>query len=270
MPNVIYLAGRRGWRPRGIRIDILCLENRVAGREHETWGHENVVVREIRIARWPRWLRELRFARRSGVLHSQSGADVLFAVRHCLSADVYQPHGGSFRAARAAQQRASPVVTRWLRRVSLLLRPSEWVLRWLDRRIFSGCPPAVTIALSRRVEVDLRRFSPDPGPRMVLLPNPVDTDVFHDRDRGECAAGLRRRFAIPAEAPVALFVGHNARLKGLRHAIDSLARASDWHLLVIGRETPDRYRHQTERGRARERVHFLGEIGELASGLCGG
>src|SRR5262245_47020114 len=86
---------------RGHEVTVLCL------RAKETDGGSKGMKVEIgRVPRYPRWLREISFARESVRAHRRSGRDLLFQVRHALEADVYQPHGGSFRAAREGAGRS--------------------------------------------------------------------------------------------------------------------------------------------------------------------
>src|SRR5262245_40680324 len=142
---------------RGHEVTVLCLSARDRGAPPAN----GLRVEHIAAPSFPRWLRELRFAQRCALAHRRSGRDVLFAVRHALEADVYQPHGGSLRASREGQGRALSPPRRRLRDAAARLRPSLGVLLWLDREVFRRSPRLVTVSVSQKVEDDFRRIYPD-------------------------------------------------------------------------------------------------------------
>lgn len=238
--TVLCLAARDGaaLRPKGLQVDIL------------------------RVPRFPRWLRELSFASASARAHRRSGRDLLFAVRHALEADVYQPHGGCFRAARRASRRSLPPSRRWMHDLGAASRPSLRVLLWLDRQVFLRSPRVVTVSVSAKVEEDFRRAYPDVAFRFERLHNAIDVERFHDRDRAERSRELRARFSIPERDRIALFVGHGFRLKGLLHALEVIRRADAWHLVVAGRDEAAPFMRQARRLGVEGRVHFAGAVAD--------
>jgi UDP-glucose:(heptosyl)LPS alpha-1,3-glucosyltransferase len=243
---------------RGHEVTVLCSEQRVSTAP----GQGGPDVQVLRVPRFPRWLRELSFAKEAVRVHRSSGHDILFAVRHALEADVYQPHGGSLRAAREAAGRALPPWRQRARAVAGGLRPSLRVLLWLDREVFSRSPRLVTVSVSRKVEDDLRRVYPEVQFRFERIYNPIDAELFHDRDRSERAAGLRSRFGIPAHRRIAVFVAHRFRPKGLHHALRAVAALPEWHLVVAGRDRPGPFLRAAARLRTLERTHIAGPVSD--------
>ena len=237
---------------RGHEVTILCLAAR----------GEGLPARVLPVPRFPRWLRELSFAHRSLRAHKRSGRDVLFAVRHALEADVYQPHGGSFRAARRAASRA---LGPFMRRADACLAPlrlTRRVLFWLDRQVFLRSPEVLTVSVSAKVEDDLRRTYPDLSFHFRRIHNALDAERFHDRDREACSRELRTRWGISGESRIAAFVAHKFRAKGLSHAIGTIQKAPRWHLVVAGRDHSRAFAEEAFRRGVAERVHFLGDVGE--------
>ena len=157
---------------------------------------------------------------------------------------------------------------RLAKRAARLARPSWYVLRWLDRAVLVRSRDLVVLSLSGVVEDGFRRAYPDLDPRFVRIPNGVSVETFHDRDRQEQSAAMRERFGIPPSRPVALFLAHQFRAKGLDGAIRALGRAPDWHLVVGGRGRPDAFRRTVARCGVADRVHFAGVLPDARAGYC--
>jgi UDP-glucose:(heptosyl)LPS alpha-1,3-glucosyltransferase len=241
----------RGLAARGHRVRVLCL------RSSPDPGPE-VDVERMHVPLWPRWLREASFARAALARRRAGGADVTLAVRHALEADVYQPHGGPFRAAMAASlEGVNPPALRAAKRLLRRVRPVTRVLLHLDRAILRS-PGLITVSLSRKVEEDFRKTYPGIPLRFVRIYNGVDLGEFHDRDRDERARDLRDRLRIPAASPIALFVAHKFGPKGLGEAVRALREADPFHLVVVGGGAPGPYRRLALSLGVADRVHFAG------------
>jgi UDP-glucose:(heptosyl)LPS alpha-1,3-glucosyltransferase len=246
----------RGLAARGHRVRVLCL------RANPSFLGE-VEVERLPAPRWPRWLRELAFARAALARRAAGGADVTLAVRHALAADVYQPHGGPFRKAlRASLEGVEPPLLRNARGALRSLRPKTRVLLWLDREILRRSPDLITISLSRRVEEDFRESYPGLPMRFERIYNGVDLAEFHDRDRVERARTLRAGFAIPPKDRVALFVAHKFGPKGLLDAIRALPGAEGFHLVVLGDGRRGPFQSEARARGVEGRVHFAGQSDE--------
>jgi len=243
---------------RGHEVTVLCCEALA-----EQPGSSGARIEALPVPHFPRWLRELRFAQAAVRAHRASGRDVLFQVRHALQADVYQPHGGSLLASRRAQGLALPAWRRWARDLAAALRPSHHVLRSLDRAVFQSGRRPVVLSVSGKVEEDFRRTYPEIDFRFERLPNPVDTEHFHDRDREVCRAALRAQYGFLARDRVALFAAHHFGPKGLHCALSALALDGDWRLVVAGRDETKPFQRFAARLGVLDRVRFAGPVGDL-------
>ncbi len=241
---------------RGHQVTVLCM----AAREDLAARPPGLSIERLPVPRFPRWRRELAFARRSVAVHHESGRDLLFAVRHALEADVYQPHGGCFRMARRGAIEHLPLYARFARRLVASWRPAIRVLLWLDREVFRRSPELTVVSLSRRVEDDFRAAYPNVEYRFHRLYHGVDTREFHDRDREVLQIALREKYEVGSGERIAVFLAHRFAPKGLRHALRAVARAAGWHLLVGGRDGPEPFRREARRLGIARRVHFLGPI----------
>jgi len=256
----------RSLRSRGHEVVILCARREGAGLEDDSSG---VSVEVLDVPWRPRWLREWRFAKASVERHRESGRDLLFAVRHALEADVYQPHGGSFRTASKGALVGMSAPTKLLRSLARWLRPSYHVLSSLDGQVFRRSPNVLTLSLSEVVENSLQSAFPDVSMRFERIYNGIPLEQFHDRDREERVEELRAKFEIPREAPVALFLAHQFRAKGLEHAIRSLSAAPEWHLVVGGRGRREPWDPLISRLALEGRVHFAGAISDPRAAYAG-
>ena len=253
---------------RGHRVTVLCM--RVEGGTTPGAQDASTPAVEIVDVPWsPRWLREWIFASRSVERHRRSGRDLLYAVRHARQADVYQPHGGSYRSASRTALDGLPPGVRVLKRVLRALRPTHHVLSWLDGRVFRAGPGVVTLSLSRVVEESLERAFPDVEFRFERIPNGVPLQGFHDRDRAEQARALRAPHGIPHGSPVALFLAHQFRAKGLGHLIRALSSAPGWHVVVGGRGRRGPFEALARSLGHDDRVHFAGTIEDARAAYAG-
>ena len=108
------------------------------------------------------------------------------------------------------------------------------------------------------------------GRPVTVIHNGVDPERFCPEVQ---QAGVRERFAIPAEATVAVSVGRLIGWKGLHVIIDCLPAIAGLHFLVVGGgdERARLEKLAADRGVA-DRVHFAGEVAhrDLPGYLCAG
>jgi UDP-glucose:(heptosyl)LPS alpha-1,3-glucosyltransferase len=71
---------------------------------------------------------------------------------------------------------------------------------------------------------------------------------------------LRARLGIDDATPLALFAGGDWERKGLRHAVDALALAPEWHLAVAGPGDPSELSARARRAGCADRLTFLGRV----------
>ncbi len=162
----------------------------------------------------PRFLRDRAFARRADGAARAAGAERTLGIRHVLSCDVYQPHGGVHGAALegTATALANPAA-RAARRAARALSPKQRSLLAIERALLRDGGARRVVALSPRVLADLRERFPDAARRAVVIPPGVDLERF----RPAPAAGPPG----PA-AGTLLFLAREPRLKGLAPLLEAL------------------------------------------------
>jgi glycosyltransferase involved in cell wall biosynthesis len=112
------------------------------------------------------------------------------------------------------------------------------------------------VGVSEGVARELYRHFPAMRERTMVIPNGVDTDVFHPAESPAESGGSERLRA--------LFVGSEWERKGLRPAIEALAECREASLLVVGEGDAESYRALAGELGVGERVHFVGSTTEVA------
>ena len=112
--------------------------------------------------------------------------------------------------------------------------------------------------------VSRHRVAPE---KIRVIPRAVPADRFEVVDAAR-RADARRRFELPPDAPVALYMAALVDYKDPGTAVDAVALLPDTHLLVAG-DGPERSRMETyARARLGARVHFVGVIPDPASAFA--
>jgi UDP-glucose:(heptosyl)LPS alpha-1,3-glucosyltransferase len=75
----------------------------------------------------------------------------------------------------------------------------------------------------------------------------------------------RSKLALSPDDLVAAFVGSEWERKGLRHALEAVARVPEWHLLVVGKGDEARYRLLSRQLGVEQRTHFVEPTADTAS-----
>lgn len=150
------------------------------------------------------------------------------------------------------------------RRASIPYRLNAAVAAWMSRTAERCCyRPRITrrlVAVSSGVARELAEHFPAMDGAVEVIPNGVDAAAFAP-DPGHRAA-MRARWELSAGELVALFVGGEWERKGLRHAIEGVARAPGWRLVVLGKGDTEHYAALAGRAGAGERVRFEGGVAD--------
>lgn len=140
-----------------------------------------------------------------------------------------------------------------------------WMSRLAERYCYRTGVTRRLAPVSEGVARELRElFASLP---LTVIPNGVDTVAFAP-DAGH-RERLRSRLGLGEDELVALFVGGDWERKGLREAIEGVAGAEGWHLVVVGGGETERYRAFAGSVGARERVHFEGFVTNTAPYYAG-
>jgi UDP-glucose:(heptosyl)LPS alpha-1,3-glucosyltransferase len=167
--------------------------------------------------------RDRDFAERAREHTRAAGFDAVVGLRHCLSCDIYAPHGGSVAAGFDAHRRAKLLPS----------LPSAKVRNFLalERELLTGeTPPRAILAVSEMVQRDLAERYPEARGRIRVVPNGVDLTRFSPDGRDDA----RRSLGV-ADRKVLLFLAGNPKLKGLRSVkeVFRLLRAENDQVILL-------------------------------------
>jgi len=188
--------------------------------------------------------------RRDGLVHTHNPilgnrADVI-SVHFCKRAFVA-------RAGASQRSRDTPLyrLNSWLAtQIDLLFE------RWCFRPGRVRCLAAVSNGLAG----EMAEFYPAVADAVRVLPNGVDRAAFAP----DATLRARTRGSIGADdaEPIALFVGGDWHRKGLAAAIDAVARAPDWRLVVVGAGDAAEFGRLAQERGAGGRVRFTGKLAD--------
>lgn len=136
-----------------------------------------------------------------------------------------------------------------------IFNPMHYWIMLRDHLMIRGLRCKQYVAVSNRVAGELRDHFAVPAERICVIPNGIDLERFAHRPKAR--RDVRQRHAIPEDARVLLFVGHEFQRKGLAFVLDALAQLPDppW-LMVVGSDNPAPYRERA--GTNAGRVVFAG------------
>ncbi len=178
--------------------------------------------------------------------------------------DVFQPHGGSRRAAFERNLAlVRPGLRGWKRCTARVLPRYRDFDRLLARQYVDD--GRVFLALSRMVAGDFRRHHAVEKERIRLVYNGVDTARFSPDHRGRFRAKVRAALGLTDEV-LLLIIAHNFRLKGVPTLVRAARRlAHEGHrikLAVVGGKGDAKQSRSANHPRSDEVVHFLGPVND--------
>jgi UDP-glucose:(heptosyl)LPS alpha-1,3-glucosyltransferase len=220
-----------------------------ADRSHQAGGghppaevtHEGVHIHRIRGMKLNSGLGFRLFGKRALRWCQLHKPNIAHSMTVAFPADIYQPHAGVYAAiqAQAIASRATGAQAKW-KQLMQSLSVKQRTLLTLERRAVTslGQPngPARILSLCRMTTdqfqnayaMDTRRILELPNPRMESPAALAPATLLEQRH------WFRGHYKLAPTDKVAVFVGHDFRRKGLRYAIETIAKTSDWKLLVVG------------------------------------
>lgn len=227
-------------------------------------------------ARWPFALRGAQERALGEALAAAAEADrcdVTIGVRHLPRVDLFWPHGGSHRAALHGVRCASE--RRMLDPSRVRVSGRHRMFIELERHLIAEGGARRVACVSSLVLDELTQRYAAAAERLALVPNGVDTERFHPRERALAGAVLRTELGLGERTPLITLGARNAMLKGLPNLFEALAalQSRPWRLLVAGPKDRARWlRHAQRAGIDRGRVTIIPEIDSVAlasaSDLC--
>lgn len=155
-------------------------------------------------------------------------------------------------ADRSAGTRASRTGVLYRLNAALAARMS----RLAERVVYRPSRTRVLTAVSTGTQRELRAHFPAMAARIVVVPNGVD--VTHFAPVAEPRSPLRAELGLPAADRLAVLVGSEWGRKGLAVAIETIAVAPGWRLLVVGAGDERAFGAHARAHGVADRIHFHG------------
>ncbi|MBX6311779.1 MAG: glycosyltransferase family 4 protein [Isosphaeraceae bacterium] len=260
----------------------LCRRLVAAGHRVDLYANqwvEGVLPPEVNCIRieatgWTRAERIWSFGRNSEAALRRASCDCSIGFINTWHQDVLIPQGGVRGASLEANSRRFPAGwRRWLYLTGKRANPKAWLYRAIERRQYTLERPMRVVAVSRMVQGHLERFLGVPRERIRVIPNAIDTDRLAVDDPATVRRAFRRQHGLAEDDLVALFVGHNFRLKGLHPLLEALAfrsrrthDARPIHLIVCGGGRLGPIRRQVERLGLGKTIHLIGFLPDIRAG----
>jgi glycosyltransferase involved in cell wall biosynthesis len=130
--------------------------------------------------------------------------------------------------------------------------------RFGERFGFRASRAARFVCVSEGVAEEVREHFPELAERVVTIHNGVDTETFAPAVALQEARALRASLQIAPERLVAVLVGSEWERKGLGPAIEALALAPEWALVVAGGGDRARYQELADSLGVGKAVRWLG------------
>ena len=220
---------------------------------------------------WFRWHQTWNFAVNSERSLKAAEAAGLFdaslGLINTWHHDVLIPQGGVHGA--SLDYNARRFKSTWRRalyRLGKQINPKAWVYQAIEARQYDPKTGAKrVVAVSAMVREHLAHYHNVPPDRVTVIPNAIDAGRLSLANPASARVKLRTELGISLDAPVALFVGHNYELKGLRpllhglrHRLDHDPKARPIHLIACGGGKPMRFERLARQLGLDDVVHFLG------------
>lgn len=210
----------------------------------------------------PRWLNQLWFALVTWWM-TRRGFDVVHSHENTWHGDIQTVH---VRPIKVGLFRGKGPWGRWLQWLGVLTSPrliTYLLLEWLRYRPQAG---RLVVASSDSVAAEMRQAYPRCQPYLRVIPPGVD--LVQPVPPGSAAqSAARAALGVPANVPLALFVGNDYAKKGLPALLQALAALPhhSLHLAVVGNPTHiPAFRQQSLALGLQQRVHFLGALQHMA------
>jgi UDP-glucose:(heptosyl)LPS alpha-1,3-glucosyltransferase len=238
-----------GLRDLGHEVHLFCSEF-VIDPPERTFAHSIPIVPLGRTARlWS-------FATIAPRIIRPFPCDLVMNFDRLFFQDVLRSGGGSHRAFLQEVGKEGGLRRRLWHRLS----PYHRSLLALERQQFKPGHYKRILTVSEAVKRELLATYAVPKDKVTVIYNGVDHKRFHPGLRDRFRETIRKKWHIPPDAPVVLFVGNSFRRKGLDRLLKvwSFPEMKEIYLMVVGDDArPGRYKALAER-QANGRVVFVG------------
>lgn len=187
--------------------------------------------------------------------------DVVHAIAPVRRCDLYHPQAGLAAEAIASGHLRYSGLRRPLNRMATGLNPKRQFVGAVEREMLThDGSQATVLCVSDMVKQTARMHYGLPEDRLIILFNAIDPARFDPSAKPGAGQALRQQLNLGPEKVVALIVAQDFHRKGVRPAIEAIARVADPRLVlvVVGKPDPREYRELAVSSGVADRVIFAG------------
>ncbi len=204
--------------------------------------------------------RDRGFARAACALLQTENFDLVQSYERLACCDVFHAVDGVHAEWLVQRKRVQSA----FKQFGVRINPHHRYVLEAEKAMYHSSKLRAVICISRMVKQDVLRHYDIAPEKLHVIYGSVDTEAFHPRLRDEHRLALRKQLNIPADAPVAIYVGSGFERKGVAGFLYSVAKVRDLRGIVVGRDKRmARYRALADSLGLADRVIFTGGISDV-------
>jgi UDP-glucose:(heptosyl)LPS alpha-1,3-glucosyltransferase len=200
--------------------DVTLVTREPQSEAQDSRLESGVLVHSIPVESKTRAGRAIGFVSAADEFCLGQGFEIIHAVTPCLSANVYQPRGGTYPETIRRNLALEPT---WIHRaIKWIDRRLNWRQRFLtllERQVLTDPRPPMVACISEYVSRQVAADYGVPDQRRCVVFNGVEPRGVPDDQQVAMRERVRSGSGILPSAPLVLFVAHNPKLKGLRELL---------------------------------------------------
>lgn len=223
-------------------------------------GEAGIQHRVVNPAYFTKAGRDSGFARATRALLQQENFDLVQSYERMEGCDVFHAVDGVHAEWLAQRQRVQGAVARF----GVRINPHHRHVLRAERAMYSSPRLKAVICISEMVKKNVMHHYGVAADKLHVIYGDIDSQRFHPGLRDEHRANLRTSLNIPANAPVAIFVGSGFERKGAAAFLAAVAKLNGLFGLIVGHDKHlPRYRALSSRLGIRDRIVFTGGIKDV-------
>lgn len=204
--------------------------------------------------------RDKSFAGATNALLRRKRFDLVQSYERMAGCDVFHAVDG-VHAEWLVQRRR---VQNGLQRFGVHINPHHRYVLAAERAMYASPTLRAVICISQMVKRNVVQHYGVAAEKLHVIYGDIDCEKFHPRLRDEHRAAMRKQLNIPADAPIALFVGSGFARKGVAGFLATVAKVRGLFGLVVGHDKHlARYRSVAARMGVGDRIVFTDSIKDV-------
>ena len=204
--------------------------------------------------------RDRGFARAVGQLLRVTAFDLVQSYERLACCDIFHAVDGVHAEWLQQRQRVQGPIAR----LGVRINPHHRTLLAAEREMYTSSRLRAVICISEMVKRDVLRHYPIDPAKLHVIYGSIDSELFHPKHRELHRLPTRAKLNIPAEAPVAIFVGAGFERKGVKVFLDAVAGVPGLYGIVVGRDKRmQHYRARADSLGLSKRVVFTGPLANV-------